>query len=1500
MVLDRFHPAVANWFIKQFAQPTEPQAKAWPVIKDRRHTLIAAPTGSGKTLSAFLAAIDDLVRQGIDGKLEDATQVVYVSPLKALSNDIQRNLQQPLAGIQAELRATGFPEFEIRTLVRTGDTSSTERAKMTRRPPHIIVTTPESLYLLLTSDGGRAMLRTTRTLIVDEIHALVRDKRGSHLALSVERLERLVDGPLVRIGLSATQRPIEQVAAFLVGANNTAHKTECAIIDTGHIRKIDLAIELPRSPLEAVMSGEVWGEAYDRLAELINEHRTTLVFVNTRRMAERVARHLAERIGEENITSHHGSLSRERRFAAEQRLKAGELQALVATASLELGIDIGAVDLVCQLGSTRSIATLLQRVGRSGHSVGGFPKGRLFPTSRDELVECAALIDAARRGELDHLIIPQKPLDILAQQIVAAVACEEWTEEGLFNLVRKAYPYRDLSREEFDDAIRMLAEGYTTRLGRRNAYLHHDAVNHRMRARKGARLTALTNGGAIPDTADFDVILDPEEIFIGTVNEDFAVESLAGDIFQLGNTSWRITRVEKGRVRVVDAEGQPPTIPFWLGEAPGRTDELSTAVSRIRNEITERSDALSWLVDELGIGRPAAEQLVEYLTTAKLALGVMPSQQTLVLERFFDESGGTQLVIHSPFGSRLNRAWGLALRKRFCRKFNFELQAAATEDAIILSLSLSHSFPLEDVYGFLKSSSVRDLLIQSLLDAPMFTARWRWNANRALAIVRRRGGRKIAPQLQRMESEDLLAAVFPDQVACGENIVGDREIPAHPLVAQTIRDCLEEAMDIDGLEALLASIEKGDKTLVARDLREPSPLSLEILNARPYAFLDDAPLEERRTQAVMSRRWLDPETAADLGTLDQAAIDQVREEAWPQAESADELHDILLQLGFITALEGHTGQPHLFGRETPHAERVEIGDSESRWEEYFAELVSESRAASLHVAEKVFWVAAERLPHLLAVYPDAKLEPEIKPPTKEIPTASPDEGLVEILRGRLEAIGPATAESLAETMALTVYAVESALMGLESEGFVMRGRFTPGAPSGDLRVSTAATARGAESGQTEWCVRRLLARIHRYTLNRLRKEIEPVSPADFMRFLLTWQRVAPGDRGEGAESLSAIVDQLEGFEAAAGAWEGEILPARLEAYEPEWLDSLCLSGRIVWTRLSPQKGVVKSVGSGPVRSTPIALLNRKNLAAWDMAFPQPKENDALESRLSSSANQVYDHLLRHGASFFADFVEDTGLLKTQVEEALAELVAGGLTTADSFTGLRALLTPSNKRPSNHNAKRKAPAALFGMENAGRWSRVQRGGQSLNGADFLASGKVGVGSLSITNTNAMNAELVERIARVLLRRYGVVFRRLMDREGMTLPWRELLRALRRLEARGEIRGGRFVAGVAGEQFALNEAVSMLRSIRRKEPDGALISVSAADPLNLVGIVLPGARVPIIPTNRILYRDGVPIAVLEAGHERYLVDLEKAAEWPARKALIHRPVPPQLKAYLGRSA
>ena len=1455
MSLELFHPAVASWFSSQFAAPTEPQARAWPSIKAGRHTLVAAPTGSGKTLSAFLAAIDDLVRQGLNGGLEDVTQVVYVSPLKALSNDIQRNLQEPLQGIQAQLEAMGLPALPIRTLVRTGDTTAAERDAMVRRPPHIVVTTPESLYILLTSERGRAMLRTARTAIVDEIHALVRDKRGSHLALSLERLEALVGRDLVRIGLSATQRPIEEVARFLVGSRGLARESsgDCTIVDAGHARNLDLTIDVPDSPLQAVMSGEVWQEVYERLAALIREHRTTLVFVNTRRLAERVARHLSDRLGEENVTSHHGSLSREQRLSAEQRLKSGQLRALVATASLELGIDIGSVDLVCQLGTTRSIATLLQRVGRSGHAVAGFPKGRLFPLSRDELVECAALLDSVRRRELDRLTIPQQPLDILAQQIVASAACEEWTEDGLYELVRGAYPYRGLDRADFDAVVRMLADGFTSRRGRHGAFIHRDAVNGRLRGRRGARLAAVTSGGAIPDNADYDVVLEPDGTLVGSVNEDFAIESLPGDIFQLGNTSWQIIRIEPGKVRVEDARGQPPTIPFWLGEAPSRTSELSESVSRLRLEVVDRltgerahgerpsvDRGVAWLVEEVGVAAAAAEQLVEYLSAARAALGLMPSQQTLVLERFFDETGGMQLVLHSPFGSRLNRAWGLALRKRFCVKFNFELQAAATEDAIVLSLGPTHSFPLDDVFRYLSADSVREVLTQALLDAPMFASRWRWNASRALAVLRWRGGRKVPARLQRMDADDLIAVVFPDQMACAENVVGQREIPDHPLVNQTIRDCLEEAMDIEALEGLLASIARGERQLVARDLTEPSPLAQEILSARPYAFLDDAPLEERRTQAVLSRRWLDPESAADLGSLDPEAIGRVREEAWPEARNADELHEALVLLGFVLDDEGR----------------------DHRWTDPLAVLMADRRAAVLQggAAGPALWVAAERLPQLRAVYPSASLEPRILPP-RDLAERDwlAEEALVELLRGRLEGLGPVTTEGLAGSTGLPTATVEAALVRLESEGFVLRGRFTPGA------------------GETEWCVRRLLSRIHRYTLNRLRREIEPVSAATFIRFLLGWQRVAPDQRGHGPESLTAVVEQLEGFEAPAAAWEGEILPIRLAEYDPVWLDSLCLSGRLVWARLSPTRADPSNGhGPGPVRSTPIALLDRRHFSTWTSLFSRPAPDAA---GLSPAAQAVFHRLVEQGASFFDDLVAGTRLLRTQVEEALGELAATGLVTSDSFTGLRALLTPSNRRPRSHARHRRGPRAVFGMESAGRWVR-----------------------LSTEATAADDSNGVDLIASVLLRRYGVVFRRLLDREAWLPPWRELLRTYRRMEARGEIRGGRFVDGFSGEQFALPEAIPLLRAARREPSAGSLISVSAADPLNLVGILTPGSRVPISPANRILYRDGVPIAVREAGQVRYLVEVEPMAEWEIKSALLRRSAnaPVQLRAYLGRPA
>jgi ATP-dependent Lhr-like helicase len=1441
MILDAlFHPAVDTWFRRSFPAPTPAQAEAWPAIQAGRHVLIAAPTGSGKTLAAFLAAIDSLLRQGLEGRLKDETQVVYVSPLKALSNDIQRNLEAPLAGIREALRAHGLPDVEIRTWVRTGDTPPGERERMRRTPPHIVVTTPESLYILLGSESGRRMLATTRTVIVDEIHALAPNKRGAHLAVSLERLSALCGDRLLRVGLSATQKPIETVARFLVGARQDgAPAAPCKIIDTGHRRARDLALEVPDAPLEAVMSGEVWNQVYDRLADLIQDHRTTLIFVNTRRMAERVTRQLSERLDETQVTAHHGSLAKEQRLDAEQRLKRGQLKALVATASLELGIDIGDVDLVCQLGSPRSIASFLQRVGRSGHAVDGMPKGRLFPLSRDELVECTALLDSVRRGELDRLTIPERPLDVLAQQIVAEVAAQEWSEDELYARIRRAWPYRELPREDFTAVVGMLAEGYSTRRGRRGALLHHDAVNNVLRGRRGARLTVLTNAGTIPDNADYQVMLEPESQFIGTVNEDFAVESMAGDVFQLGNTSYRILRVERGVVRVEDAHGLSPTIPFWLGEAPGRSDELSVSVSRLRAEIAARlpsdpagADVQRWLVGEIGIAEPAAEQLVEYLVAGHAALSCLPTQDTLVFERFFDAVGGMQLVLHSPYGSRINRAWGLALRKRFCRKFNFELQAAATEDNIVLSLTTAHSFDLAEVQRYLHSSSIRQLLIEALLDAPMFMTRWRWVSSVALALPRFRGGKKVPPQLARMDAEDLVAAIFPDQIACAENLVGEREIPDHPLVRQTIADCLSEAMDIEGLERLLARLESGAICVVARDLTEPSPLALEVLSARPYAYLDDAPLEERRTQAVMSRRWLSPEDAADLGRLDAEAIARVRAEAWPEAANTDELHDALVWLGFLTA------------------EEVQ---AQSSWSDWLAALARDKRVTRLQAPQATLWVAAERLPQFQALWPNARLDPAIAAPAAYAEREwSADEALVEILRGRLEAQGPVTEAALAGALGFVPADIAAALAALEVEGFAMRGRFSPGAAD-------------------EWCERRLLARIHTHTVKRLRAEIEPVAARDFLRFLLGWQRVTAEARMQGPDALEVVVAQLEGFEAPAGAWETEILPARLAEYEPAWLDDQCLAGRVTWARLRPRNG--RANGNernlAPVRTTPITLLARRHAPLWASLSAS-----AEPAQPSGRAQAVADFIREHGASFFDEMVDGTGLLRAQVEEALAELVALGLVSSDSFAGLRALLVPSDRRKPAAGGRRRRRTVAFGMEDAGRWALPHRARSAPAGPQAAS-------------------ESIEHVARKLLLRYGVVFWRLLEREANWLPpWRDLLRVYRRLEARGEIRGGRFVAGFSGEQFALPDAVGMLREVRRKPGSDSWVSLSGADPLNLVGILTPGPKLPALTGNRLIYRNGLPIALLAGGEVQFLETLDAGGQWEVRKALLRGAVPASL--------
>ncbi len=1452
------HPLVAEWFVQRFGTPTEPQEQGWPHILAGRATLISAPTGSGKTLAAFLACIDRLVRKALAGNLADRTEVLYVSPLKALGNDIQKNLEVPLGEILAMAGERGLLMPEIRTAVRTGDTLAHERRAMLKRPPHILVTTPESLYILLTADKSRAILRDVETLIVDEIHAVADDKRGAHLTLSLERLDALAHKPPVRIGLSATQKPIEEVAHFLTGSSDGRNQPGPIIVNIGHRRKLDLAVEVPPMPLGPIASNEMWDEIYNRLVTLVEAHRSTLVFVNTRRMAERIAHHLGERMGEENVAAHHGSLSRKLRLAAEKKLKEGQVRVLVATASLELGIDVGTVDLVVQINSCRAIAVALQRVGRSGHWRGAVPKGRLFCTTRDDLLECAALVRAIRLGDLDRLMIPESPLDVLAQQIVAACSAEEWREDDLFALARRAYPYRNLKRETFDAILEMLAEGIAARRGRYGAYLHRDRVNGKLRARRGARLAAITSGGAIPDNSLYTVVAQPEGAVVGTVDEDFAVESNRGDIMLLGNTSWMIHRIETnvGRVLVQDAHGAPPSVPFWRGEAPARTEELSQHVGTLREKISEMlphtspvgfsatqpevAAAVSWLKEECGLDDSGAEQAIEYTLQGRAVLGAVPTQTTVIAERFFDEGGGMQLIIHAPFGGRINKAWGLALRKRFCRGFNFELQAAATDNGLNIALAEQHSFPLGDVFHFLQAESVQPILEQAALDSPIFGTRWRWDANRALALLRFQNGKKVPPQIQRMRADDLLASVFPDAAACFENIEGERQIPDHPLVGEVMKDVLTEAMDVEGLKSVLRGMAGGRIRVLAVDTPVPSQFSHEILNANPYAYLDDAPLEERRARAVEMRRVLPQSVLEEVGGLEPAAIAQVREEAWPDVRDADELHDVLhtlvalpesrasldrtLQLRSGQAAEG--GYPHM-------------SNGSVDWSGHFQRLVDERRAGTASLGDRRYWVAAERARSFSALFPEAQFTTTLPDVESAIP--SRDVALLTLVTGWMSHLGPVTASQLGHELGLAASDIENALLQMEASGTVLRGSFSGAAPR--------AGAPAPHAPETEWCERRLLARIHRLTVATLRKQVEPVTAAQFMQWLLQWQHASPGTQVVGERGTLEVLCQLQGFEIPANAWERQVLARRVADYDPKWLDQLCLTGAVGWGRLSPHPATLdypvaarpndgsaeKTTASPrqrrviPTSVAPISFFVRED-ADW-MTPRHPEAEAGAKSGLSHGAHVVLDFLRQRGASFFADMVRGTGKLKAEIETALWELVAAGLVTADGFDNLRSLIDP--KRRAGQGSGR----ATRPRHSSGRWALLQA-------ADAVERPRV-----------------LEAACWMLLRRWGIVIRDLLARESNLPPWRELLMGFRRLEDRGEIRGGRFVDGFLGEQFALPVAVESVRALRRAQPGQETITLSAADPLNLIGILVPGQRVPAISGKTVTYSEGaaVPIAV-----------------------------------------
>jgi ATP-dependent helicase Lhr and Lhr-like helicase len=1423
------HPVVQEWFLGKFGTPTSPQELGWPPIQNGRPTLISAPTGSGKTLAAFLICIDKLIRQAIEGSLAPRTAVVYVSPLKALSNDVQKNLETPLREIQELALERGYLCPAIRTAVRTGDSLPAERRAMLKHPPHILVTTPESLYILLTAEKSRQNLCAVETVIVDEIHAVADDKRGAHLTLTLERLDALVCGenrlspgtlitgrshPPQRIGLSATQNPIELVASFLGGRRGG----EVAIIQVGRHRTLDLGIEIPKDELGSVATNAIWDDIYDRLADLAQQHRSTLVFVNTRAMVERLAFCLGERLGVENVGAHHGSLSRKLRLEAERKLKNGEIKLLVATASLELGIDIGSIDLVCQINSPRAIAAAMQRVGRAGHWRGATPKGRFFSTTRDDLMESAALVRAMRSGVLDRLEIPDCPMDVLMQQIVAACAAEPWEEDALYDVVRRAHPYRGLSRETYEELLCLLTEGIESSRGRYGAYLLRDRVNGRIQSRRGARTIAVSNGGTIPDTALYSVIVQPEGVQIATLDEDFAIDSSAGDVIQLGNTSWRIQRVESaGRVLVEDAHGQPPTVPFWRGEAPQRTVELSEFVCGLRQEIDKRTrnvmpgyisqthpevaDAVAWLKEQCGVDDAGAEQMVGYIAAGRSVLGAVPTLDTLIAERFFDEGGGMQLILHAPFGGRINKAWGLALRKRFCRGFNFELQAAATDNGLNISLAEQHSFPLSDVFEFLTEQTVTELLEQASLASPIFKARWRWDAGRSLQLLRFHHGKRIAPQIQRTRSDDLLASVFPQVAACQENIEGDIPIPNHPLIQEVMKDVLTEAMDLEGLIELLAGIRKGTIRCLAVDSTTPSAFAHELLNANPYAFLDDAPLEERRARAVNMRGMLPDKLLGEAGRLDPAAIAELRLECEPDVRDEHELHDLLCSLVVV---------PVEFARHN--------------WDLFAERLGFHGRATVAEHSGRRYLVAAERVPHLRLLWPAVIVEAEVSCPAESKELVHADV-VRKCVQGWMALLGPVTSRSLGTRLGVDAAAIWAAMLVLEMQGTILRGKFEGGEVEHDHEV--------------EWCERRLLQRIHKRTLASLRKQIEPVSPAVYMQWLLRWQHVAPQSQLAGEAGVLEALRMLEGFEAPAIEWERTLLPQRVAGYDPRWLDTLCLEGSVGWGRISPHPAfVVQGTELTPPRRVvptsmaPVTFFVREDALWMDRclalrAVPEP----ALQACLSELAWRVRGHLAQHGAVFAGDLVRAIGVAADQVNRALWELVAAGLVTADGFDSLRMLVDPRRKA-AVHGANRR------GRTTVGRWCLLTAPAPALESVGARAE--------------RQEAE-IESACWMLLRRYGVVFRDLLERETTIPSWRDLVGMFRRLEARGQVRGGRFVNGFGGEQFALPDAVVSLRETRLR-PLQEAVTVAAADPLNLAGIAVPGERPAAVPGKTVTFLEG----------------------------------------------
>jgi ATP-dependent helicase Lhr and Lhr-like helicase len=1490
-VLDEFHPAVRKWFARRFGAPSQVQERGWPVIAEAQKAaghdvLLCAPTGSGKTLAAFMWAIDRLVGEAEHGALRDEISVLYVSPLKALANDIRINLEEPLAGVRAVAAGDGLDLATIRAGLRTGDTPAGERAAMLRRPPQILVTTPESLFIQLTSPRFRQKLSAVRYVIVDELHAVAGNKRGAHLMLTLERLERLIRtrgaSRPTRIGLSATLNPIETLAAFLAGADvandGTRNPRRVRIVRADDSpRQLDLQIIAPGPEIGSLATHQHWEAMYDALAALIREQGTTLVFTLSRRWAERIALALQKRVGVDAVMAHHGSLARAERLQAEQRLKRGELKAIVATSSLELGIDVGAVDLVCQVDSPKSIAAAVQRIGRSGHHLGGIPKGRFFALTIDDLLECAAAVRAVRQGHLDEVEIPTGCMDVAAQQIIALATDEEdINETQLLGVLRSVQNFAQLDLPSLRGLLGQMARQLPERIQGANPKIFYDPVNGRVRARRGARLAAITSGGTIPESGNLDVVIASESRKIGDVEEDFAQESSRGDIFSLGSMPWRVLGISKNRFMVEPAPGMAPSLPFWQTEAAGRSRALSTELCELRQRIASliarsggEDEAIAWLGSECALEGEAAKQAVAYIRRGLAALGAVPDERTLVVERFFDGLGGTQIVIHSPWGIRLNRGFGLALRKRLCQSFDFEIQASAIDDAILLALNSRHSFPLDNILTLVNSHTAREVLEQALLDAPMFEVRFRHAATRALSIMRSGRGSKVPAWIQRLRSQELITALFPQRNACLDNRPATTALPDHFIVNETMRECLVETADLPGLEALLRGLEDGSIRPVLVDSIAPSVFAHRVLLAWDYSFLDDGERANRRSRTVTMNRAMAEdvfrnENLAEL--LSAEAVELVTAEIEGRAPStrarnADELYELIRLHGCVPC----------------GTIPVRTSAEPTEW---LSTLTMQGRLCRVRLGEAEspeVAIAAEDLALFAAAYPDLKVDANsdrdsrrqtagreatpYPPPrgqgegTKIGRFASSDEepdrgtAVEEIVRRALVTSGPLLPVDLVQRLLLPMKEILSALIALEAKGSIFRGHFTHVRRDKAFTPVNQRIEGGAKDGtdspegiDVQWCDRHVLERIHRQTLNLLRSSVEPCNDADFVAFRLKWNGIGEPHQPTGVNGVRHILERMSALAFTPDVWERAILPARVADYRPEYLDLVCMSGEFAWVA-APFHAEFEAHRDFPAT---VAFLPRKGRCHWP---PQEMLADA-------KAQIVAEVLSRFGAQYLDQVAEHANLSERDALSALWRLAAAGLVSNDSFGPLR-LLTAApeaagligTRRPHREPNRRDAALrARLQSSLSGRWSRVPQYGPE-------------AAAVKITDTHdAHGVDEAREVALLLLQRHGVLARELMALEQIELSWQQILFALRRLEYAGTIRRGWFVHALSGEQYALPEALEILRGIReRREPQRQAV-ISAFDPANPFGVLLPGCGVAREAANLLVIRNGCMIGGL----------------------------------------